>query len=116
MRNTGKSGLTPIRPLNPDGLSNEALGQLYRERVAYEVYQRRRLVGFTPDELKKIEALAGLDDTLMEYNLTNDIHPIFQLPAWLSEAELPKHQALIPTLGDYNGFWSVSSQPDSSLT
>ncbi|KAF8860479.1 hypothetical protein BDZ45DRAFT_688468 [Acephala macrosclerotiorum] len=116
LRNTGKSGLTPIGPLNPDGLSNEVLGQLYREHVAYEVYQRRRLVGFTPDELKKIEALAGLDDTPMEYNLTNGIHPIFQLPAWLSEAELPKHQALIPTLGDYNGFWSVSGLSNSSLT
>lgn len=86
----------------------EAIAAQRANRIEYEIYQRRRLGGFTPAELESMGVLAPLINDEMKGNLGSDIHPIFEKKWWLVESDLPKHMGLIPLLGDHDGFWTVS--------
>ncbi|KUJ13001.1 uncharacterized protein LY89DRAFT_785531 [Mollisia scopiformis] len=109
LRNTGKSGITPLPRLDPEEMITDTVQAEREKREELEIYQRRRLNGFTPAELHDMEALAALIDEPMRNNLENDVHPIFERRWWMEEKDLPKHQGLIPLLGDYEGFWVGSN-------
>ncbi|KAE8454261.1 hypothetical protein EG329_005186 [Mollisiaceae sp. DMI_Dod_QoI] len=105
LRNTGKSGLTPLLPLDVNQLLTEATERQYARHVELEIYQRRRLIGFTAAEMQTLEALAGLEKSSMNYHLNTPVHPVFERRWWMSQRDLPKHRALIPILGDHDGPW-----------
>ena len=108
IRNTGKSGLTPLPPTDPDEMITNKV-QVQRAKLhEYEIYQRRRLCGFTPGELVAIETAAPFIPDSLKSNLHNAIHPIFEQRWWVTETDLPKNMGLIPLLGEYDGFYTVS--------
>jgi hypothetical protein len=103
LRNTNKSGLTP---LSPKFTNSRKEG---RKRTNLEAYQRSRFLGFEADERHCFEALAALDENAMSHGLTNPIHAVFEKKQWLREEETPRHRGAIPILGSEGGFWLVSS-------
>lgn len=116
LRNTGKSGLTPIpKSINPTSPSKSML-DFARLRERLKKYQQIRLHGFTAAELAEMETLNAVDDTAMQCELGNAIHPLFAKDRWCREAEMPKDQAYLPIYGDYPGdLWDVSVNRQDNL-
>ncbi|KAH6713678.1 hypothetical protein BKA61DRAFT_674300 [Leptodontidium sp. MPI-SDFR-AT-0119] len=79
-------------------------------KLEHEKAQRMRVRGFTAAELPDMEALAYLDKSPMPDELTNVIHPAFQISHWVAQDSLPKHRGAVPLLGDHDGPW-VAEDP-----
>lgn len=97
LKNTGKSGLTPITP----GIFSD--GQRYLQN-----YQKRRYYGFSAAELNAMEAMAALNTETMTSTLDNPVHPMYELSQWETYQQMGKHLGPIPIRGDHEGYWVVS--------
>ena len=82
-KGTGKSGLTPIDPVNPNVAVKP---ESQKERQLHEAYQRKYLRQFTSRELQDADsleienlALGGLGQV--------PLHPVFQRNKWSEEDE-----------------------------
>lgn len=107
LKNTGKSGLSPILPLpSTPGSPRTTRIRKWRHEGLIR-HQKLRFMGFLASELHSLQALAPLDVSPGEMTLNNQIHPFFRKERWADEADLPKNQGPIPLLGDHDGFWLV---------
>jgi hypothetical protein len=103
LKGTGKSGLTPVSPW-VEGTARSPRGWKVRKRI--ERWQKTMYYGWTASELNSLEALAAFQ-TAMPNNLTNELHPIFQLDRWIKKEELPLHRPPYPLSKGREGFWEV---------
>lgn len=101
LRNTGKSGFTPVTRDPAGGGANS-----FNDRL--ENCQRREFFGFTARELELMEALTPLVLDEMEMGLRNPIHPVLKKANWCNPDGFPKLLAPAPILGDSDGLWDVS--------
>ncbi|KAG4440489.1 hypothetical protein IFR05_004024 [Cadophora sp. M221] len=109
LRNTGKSGLTPL-PTPEVGATAAESQNILARKLEHEKSQRARLRGFTAAELLDMEVLAYFDKDPMPDEPTIVIHPAFQLSNWVTQNSLPKHRGAVPLLGEYDGLW-VAENP-----
>ena len=88
LKNTGKSGITPLSPFFTISPTRSPGRQEYKYWVYY--YQQHRYQGFTASELHAMESLSGLDTSLTTNRLTNTIHAMFAKRQWDTETTLPR--------------------------
>jgi hypothetical protein len=116
---TGKSGLTPVYvPLHHGSLLSRHQHEYIKE---LEIYQRRRCMGFTVQQLVDMEAFGpyynewavegrvegGTD--FEELTSSIPIHPLFARPKW--ERPRVNHMGKIPVGQGRPGYFEVSSKP-----
>lgn len=110
LRNTGKSGLTPVENADFEEMLTDNIGWQRSQRTYLEMYQRRRFNGFSIQELYRLESMAAFDLMTMKWDMIfDDVDPIFEKRYWVAEKDMYRHRAHVPILGDYAGFWSVST-------
>lgn len=103
LKGTGKSGLTPVSPWI-EGTAKSPRSWKVRKRI--ERWQNCRFYGWSARELNSLEALSAFQ-TALPNNLTNELHPLFQLDRWMKKEELPLHRPLYPLPTGCEGFWEV---------
>lgn len=135
---TGKSGLTPLTPL--DGSSLTEAEKL--KRLEFEIYQRKRCLGFTVSELMSLEAFAPLyngykdenrapvmkaqrmteahyadqtehpQERVANHEATMPIHPIYERENWTKDLPINRARYFVD---EKLGEWGVSLKPPFSL-
>ncbi|KAL2063121.1 hypothetical protein VTL71DRAFT_6193 [Oculimacula yallundae] len=111
LKYTGKSGLSPLSPgkyRQSDATTKEEERRRQGAKRLRE-YQRKVLLGFTSEELHKMDALPGMDARKMEFQLsTVPIHPMLAQCQWLADSKLPEHESTIALwVGDLGSSWFV---------
>ena len=109
LKNTGKSGITPLSPFFTASPTQSPDRQKHKYRVYY--YQQHRYQGFTAAELHEMESLSALDTSPISSGLTNAIHAMFLKSQWDTEATLSRHVPLLPLFTGKDGFWQVCLNP-----
>lgn len=109
LKNTGKSGLTPISPFLKEGLYNTPMSQQDQKQRLY-IYQKERYYSFTAAELHTIQVFSALDrQNYGRQNLKTGIHEMFAKSQWQTDKTLPKHIGFVPIFGGFDGHWEVSN-------
>lgn len=107
LKNTGKSGLTPLSPFATATLGLQTNAQR-RQRNWLYYYQKDRFFSFTAAELQYMEALSAVDlNNYGRRSLTNNIHKIFDRSQWVNPRTGPRHLGFPPMLGNHQGLWTV---------
>lgn len=106
MKDTKKSGFTPVSPLPPGGAAMTA--EKWEIRKAIEDYQRYYMGGFTARELRDMGAYAYFESPQIG-NLQNPLHPVFSLDRWVNTKFQYRHVAKFPLGKGREGYWEVSS-------
>jgi hypothetical protein len=95
LKNTGKSGLTPLSPCLAHHLLDPGYG---RQKLAWYYYQQRRFFSFTARELLDMDAYSSAFEGRFASNLTNPIHEMYERGRWDTERTLAKHIGFLPIL------------------
>jgi hypothetical protein len=110
LKNTGKSGITPLSPFRVNGLNFTTIAQREQKNSIYWT-QRERFFSFTAVELRVMEALSALNPIIYgRLNLNNSIHGAFARSQWLTHRTHAKHLGFVPMLGLNNGHWTVCEE------
>ncbi|KAJ5041224.1 uncharacterized protein L3040_005772 [Drepanopeziza brunnea f. sp. 'multigermtubi'] len=112
LKNTGKSGLTPITP-NPRSHNRIATPLLTPNSLPsrlVEKYQTRRFYGFSAEELQTLNAITGLDNQAGDSTLDEMIHPLFAEAKWERSDGMGLNVGPLPIRGGIDGYW-VADNP-----
>jgi hypothetical protein len=112
LKNTGKSGLTPLSPFL--AYSNSLYKTFAEERFKRRLYQyqRSRYYGFTAAELRDMQAMSALVGDGVRGALANPVRPLFERGKWDTEASLHRHLSFLPILEGKGegGLWTVENE------